>query len=87
MIKIKECVGINTFTSKTGKKGTQIYYLEPFDQNMENALGMKTGEIFTYNEVSLNVGDKFKAFYDSFTFNGESRPVLAEIQIVDKKIK
>lgn len=87
MIKTKECVGINTFTSKTGKKGTQIYFLEPFDQNMENALGMKAGEIFTYNEVSLKVGDRFKAFYDSFTFNGESRPVLAEIQVVEKKIK
>lgn len=85
MINVKECVGIDKFTNKAGKTGTIIHFIEPFAENKENALGMATGNIFTYMEVNLKVRDKFKAYYDSMTFNGESRPVLAEIQICNSK--
>lgn len=82
MIKVKEVVGISTYENKkNGKIGTTIHYIEPFDVGADNVLGMMAGSMFTYLEQAqeLKIGDKFKAYYDSMTFNGESKPVLAEI--------
>ena len=35
MIKVFECLGVQTF-EKDGKKGTNIYYSEPFDEYEKN---------------------------------------------------
>ena len=81
-VAIKECVGIKTFTKADGKVGTTIFYVEPFPVNQENVIGMQTGDIFTYEDVSfLKVGDKFKAYYDKATFAGEERAILADLVV------
>lgn len=90
-IVIRECVGIekNTFKDKDGKEKTftRIYALEPFPTG-DNVVGMKTWDLGTYDDVSLKVGDKFKAYFDKRTYRdrqtGEEKsyPVLAELQIV-----
>ncbi len=40
MIKVFECLGVQTF-EKDGKKGTNIYYSEPFDDSEKNCSGVK----------------------------------------------
>jgi hypothetical protein len=94
-ITIKECVGIKKNESeRNGVKrvATTIYYLEPFPENDKDVNGMTTGQIFTYQQFNLKVGDKFKAYYDKGQFWDSAagkfvdRPVLAEIQVLKPEV-
>lgn len=88
---IRECVGIerNTFKDAKGveKTFTRVYALEPFPTD-ENVVGMKTWDVGTYENVTLKVGDKFKAYFDKRTYRERETgkeidyPVLAEIVVV-----
>lgn len=86
MIKVFECLGVQTF-EKDGKTGTNIYYIEPFDDYVKGCVGMKCNHLFTYKNVTVpKPHDKFKAIYSQgFDFkNQRAIPVLEELIIVDK---
>jgi hypothetical protein len=94
-IAIKECVGIKKSDyEKNGVKrtATTIFFIEPFPDSEKCVTGMTTGEIFTYQNFNVKVGDKFKAYYDKGQFWDSSvskfvdRPVLAEIQVVKPEL-
>ena len=50
MIKVFECLGVQTF-EKDGKKGTNIYYSESFDDSEKNCSGVKCNHLFTYKNI------------------------------------
>ena len=52
MIKVFECLGVQTF-EKDGKKGTNIYYSEPFDDFEKNCSGVKCNHLFTYKNITV----------------------------------
>lgn len=94
MLAIKHVVGIQSVEVKKDngvRKGTTIYFNEPFPDDAENIVGMKSGQLFTYKNVDLKVGDTFQALYDlEQKWNSEKRvmepcPVLAELRKVDTK--
>lgn len=55
MIKVFECLGVQTF-EKDGKKGTNIYYSEPFDEYEKNCSGVKCNHLFTYKNITVPMG-------------------------------
>lgn len=84
MIKVFECLGVQTF-EKDGKKGTNIYYSEPFDDYEKNCSGVKCNHLFTYKNITVpKPGERFKAIYSlGFDFkNQRNIPVLEELDIV-----
>ena len=84
MNKVFECLGVQTF-EKDGKKGTNIYYSEPFDEYEKNCSGVKCNHIFTYKNITVpKPGGRFKAIYSlGFDFkNQRNIPVLEELDIV-----
>lgn len=84
MIKVFECLGVQTF-EKDGKKGTNIYYSEPFDDYEKNCSGVKCNHLFTYRNITVpKPGERFKAIYSlGFDFkNQRNIPVLEELDIV-----
>lgn len=84
MIKVFECLGVQTF-EKDGKKGTNIYYSEPFDESEKNCSGVKCNHLFTYKNITVpKPGERFKAMYSlGFDFkNQRNIPILEEIDIV-----
>lgn len=84
MIKVFECLGVQTF-EKDGKKGTNIYYSEPFDDFEKNCSGVKCNHLFTYKNITVpKPGERFKAIYSlGFDFkNQRNIPVLEELDIV-----
>lgn len=87
MIKVFECLGVQTF-EKDGKKGTNIYYSESFDDSEENCSGVKCNHLFTYKNITVpKPGERFKAMYSlGFDFkNQRNIPILEEICIVPFK--
>ena len=87
MIKVFECLGVQTF-EKDEKKGINIYYSEPFDENEKNCSGVKCNHLFTYKNITVpKPGERFKAMYSlGFDFkNQRNIPVLEEIDIVPFK--
>ena len=52
MIKVFECLGVQTF-EKDGKKGTNIYYSESFDDSEKNCSGVKCNDWFTYKNITV----------------------------------
>ena len=86
-IKVKTCVGNQTFENKDGKRGFKVFYTEEFDSFDRGGLGQKVGELFTYEKVTMpQPGEKFKAYYDAATYLKDGKqqmvPRLVEIQIV-----
>ena len=84
MIKVFECLGVQTF-EKDSKKGTNIYYSEPFDEYEKNCSGVKCNHLFTYKDITVpKPGERFKARYAlGFDFkNQRNIPVLEELDIV-----
>lgn len=86
-IKVKTCVGNQTFENKDGKQGFKVFYTEDFDSFDRGGFGQKVGELFTYEKVAMpQPGDKFKAYYDAATYLKDGKqqmvPRLVEIQIV-----
>lgn len=86
-IKVKTCVGNQTFENKDGKQGFKVFYTEEFDSFDRGGLGQKVGELFTYEKVTMpQPGEKFKAYYDAATYLKDGKqqmvPRLVEIQIV-----
>lgn len=89
MLNIKECVGIQVY-KKDGKSLKTLHYIEPFPD--VDCQGMKVGTIFIGEKnFNIKVGDKFQALYDlgqkydNVTKQWSNIPILAEIQIIDKK--
>lgn len=79
-ILVKEVVGISSFTSKSsGKTGYNIYLLEPFPDDQENVMGMKTSTEFTYEDYGLKVGDKVKIYKDVIETAKGTFPVICDI--------
>lgn len=79
-VPIKEIVGIQEFVSKsTGKKGYNIYLVEPFPDDSEGITGVKTSSEFTYDDWALKVGDKVKIYKDVIESSKGSFPVIQEI--------
>lgn len=72
MIKVFECLGVQTF-EKDGKKGTNIYYSEPFDDSEKNCSGVKCNHLFTYKNITVpKPGERFKAMYSlGFDFKNQ----------------
>ena len=86
-IKVKTCVGNQTFENKDGKQGFKVLYTEEFDSFDRGGFGQKVGELFTYEKVTMpQPGEKFKAYYDAATYLKDGKqqmvPRLVEIQIV-----
>lgn len=86
-IKVKTCVGNQTFENKEGKQGFKVFYTEEFDSFDRGGFGQKVGELFTYEKVTMpQPGEKFKAYYDAATYLKDGKqqmvPRLVEIQIV-----
>ena len=86
-IKVKTCVGNQTFENKDGKQGFKVFYTEEFDIFDRGGFGQKVGELFTYEKVTMpQPGEKFKAYYDAATYLKDGKqqmvPRLVEIQIV-----
>lgn len=86
-IKVKTCVGNQTFENKDGKQGFKVFYTEEFDSFDRGGFGQKVGELFTYEKVTMpQPGEKFKAYYDAATYLKDGKqqmvPRLVEIQIV-----
>lgn len=84
MIKVFECLGVQTF-EKDGKKGTNIYYSESFDDSEKNCSGVKCNHLFTYKNITVpKPGERFKAMYSlGFDFkNQRNIPILEEFCIV-----
>lgn len=79
-VPIKEVVGIQQFTSKSnGKRGFNIFLLEPFPDDAEGVTGMKTASEFTYDDWALKVGDKVKIYKDVIESSKGSFPIIQEI--------
>ena len=86
-IKVKTCVGNQTFENKDGKQGFKVFYTEEFHSFDRGGFGQKVGELFTYEKVTMpQPGEKFKAYYDAATYLKDGKqqmvPRLVEIQIV-----
>lgn len=86
-IKVKTCVGNQTFENKDGKQGFKVFYTEEFDTFERGGFGQKVGELFTYEKVTMpQPGEKFKAYYDAATYLKDGKqqmvPRLVEIQVV-----
>lgn len=84
MIKVFECLGVQTFV-KDGKKGINVYYSEPFDESEKNCSGVKCNHLFTYKDITVpKPGERFKAMYSlGFDFkNQRNIPILEELVIV-----
>lgn len=86
-IKVKTCVGNQTFENKDGKQGFKVFYTEEFDSFDRGGFGQKVGELFTYEKVTMpQPGERFKAYYDAATYLKDGKqqmvPRLVEIQIV-----
>lgn len=95
MLAIKHVVGIQTVEVKKDDRvrtGTTIYFNEPFPDDAENIIGMKSGQLFTYMNVDLKVGDTFQALYDiGQRWNADKRvmvpcPILAELRKIENKV-
>lgn len=79
-VPVREIVGIQEFVSKSnGKKGYNIFLLEPFPDGSEGVIGMKTSSEFTYDDWELKVGDKVKIYKDVIESSKGSFPVIQEI--------
>lgn len=79
-VAIKEVVGIQEFVSKSnGKKGYNIFLVEPFPDESEGVTGMKTSAEFTYDNWELKVGDKVKIYKDVIESSKGTFPVIQEI--------
>lgn len=94
MLNIKTCLGVKVTTSKDNRVYTEIYYSESFPDTTPDGIvcvGVSVGVITTTKTFAIKPGDKFKALYDVGEFWNaekrcrESRPVLAEIQVLSSK--
>lgn len=90
MLEIKECLGVKVATTKENKVYTTITYSQAFGDQPEGTVtvGLNVGVINTTKSVAIKPGDHFRALYDIGQFWNsdkhvmESRPVLAEIEVL-----
>lgn len=87
-VPVKKVVGISSFTSKSnGKTGYNIYLIEPFPDESENVVGMKTSSEFTYEDYGLKVDDNVKIYKDVIETAKGTFPVIVDIVKVNPVTK